>query len=213
MKSINLIFILLVSLAASAKPDPAAKKILAKSESIYKSYKSLEVEFQIENKAAESKSTYEKGLFQSKGNAFKIISDKQEIFNDGSTQWTFLKSQKEIQINNSGKEKGLFNPLSLLDMYKSSEYDYRLDEDLNEKGISYHQVDFKPMDRNQDIFKIKIAFDKKKSTIHKVFIYHKNGDKVTLHFKKSSSNKNFAADNFTLNTKLYPNIHIEDLRE
>ena len=63
MKSINLIFILLVSLAASAKPDPAAKKILAKSESIYKSYKSLEVEFQIENKAAESKSTYEKGLF------------------------------------------------------------------------------------------------------------------------------------------------------
>ena len=178
MKSINLIFILLVSLAASAKPDPAAKKILAKSESIYKSYKSLEVEFQIENKAAESKSTYEKGLFQSKGNAFKIISDKQEM-----------------------------------DMYKSSEYDYRLDEDLNEKGISYHQVDFKPMDRNQDIFKIKIAFDKKKSTIHKVFIYHKNGDKVTLHFKKSSSNKNFAADNFTLNTKLYPNIHIEDLRE
>ena len=91
MKSINLVLILLVTIGAYAKPDPAAKKILAKSESLYKSYKSLEVEFQIENKAAESKPVFEKGLFQSKGNAFKIISDKQEIFNDGSTQWTYLK--------------------------------------------------------------------------------------------------------------------------
>jgi outer membrane lipoprotein-sorting protein len=214
MKQIHFIVLVLLSISAYTRPDPGAKKLLTKSESIYKNYKSIEIEYQIETKAAEDKAVIEKGLFQSSGIAFKLIGSQQEIYNDGKTQWTYLKKQKEIQITDySSNNKNNIHPMQFLSMYKSGEYDYKFDNDLIEKGVTYQQVEFKPTDRNQDIFKIKIAFHKKQSTIYKVFLYFKNGDRSTIHFKTSRPNISIPENAFTLDPTKIPNTHVEDLRD
>ena len=196
MKQIHFIVLVLLSISAYTRPDPGAKKLLTKSESIYKNYKSIEIEYQIETKAAEDKAVIEKGLFQSSGIAFK------------------LKKQKEIQITDySSNNKNNIHPMQFLSMYKSGEYDYKFDNDLTEKGVTYQQVEFKPTDRNQDIFKIKIAFHKKQSTIYKVFLYFKNGDRSTIHFKTSRPNISIPENAFTLDPTKIPNTHVEDLRD
>lgn len=214
MKYLLSCLFLVQSLFSIAKPDPGAKKLLTKSENYYKSFSSTEIDFSIETKPAEAKTSIEKGTYTRQGDAFKLISDRQDIYVDGKIQWTYLKKQNEIQVSNYYKsDKNRLDPMQFIDLYKSADYDYRTDDDLVEKGINYHQIEFKILDKNSDLFKIKISLHKKTNAIHKIFLYQKNGDRTTIQFIKFKSNIKYAVSDFQLDPKKYPKAHVEDLRE
>ncbi|MDQ3142437.1 MAG: outer membrane lipoprotein carrier protein LolA [Bacteroidota bacterium] len=202
-----------VLVGISAKPDPNATKLLKKVEQYYKSLQSIEIPFTIEMKAAEQKPTIQKGNYIGMGNAYKIILPDQEIYSDGTTQWTYLKTQKEIQITEAVATESQLTPAMLSEMYKNKKYDFRMEAPVTESGVKLQVIDFKPADKNQSTFKIKLFINSLTLEIVKVQFFEKNGDRSLIQFKKAIKHSMVKNADFQLDTKKYPGVHIEDLRE
>ncbi len=202
------VFFLMV-VHSNAGTDPKALKILTHVDKKYTQYKSLKIEFDLETKAAESKPKIEKGSFVYQGDAFKMILPQQEIYFNGSVQWTYLVSQKEVQISKIESAENPFHPKYLVKLYKSDQYEYQLISTSKTEAV----FDFKPLDRKESVFKIKLYINTTTNQITKVQWFEKNGSNSTIKVKSNTVNAKIPNSDFEMKTDQLKGIHIEDLRE
>ena len=212
-KSIGSLLMLVFSISfLYGKPDPQAASILKKAEKYYASAKALELSFQYEYTAAESKPTVQNGSYRLLGDQFELDLQDQWILYDGLAQYTYLKKNKEIQITAPSIDELNFHPKTLLDYSKNGKFDFRLEGVEKIQNINCNVVDFKPLDKNISLFKIKLFIDSKTNQIKQVKFYEKNGDRITILFKKHNQSKKFTQKDFTFSAAKFPGVHVEDLR-
>ena len=119
------------SLATFAQKDAAAKAILNKVSEKYKSYDLVKTDFDftLENQQAGIKETrYGTLIAKSKANKFNVTiysaestakpEVEQQIISDGKTQWTYLKKDNEVQINNVDVSGSGLNPAQIFTIYE-----------------------------------------------------------------------------------------------
>ena len=113
-KLIFSIFLVLVTVVSVfAQTDAKAKAILAEVSKKYKAYDVIKAgfTFTIDNPQAKIKESHDGTLYvRSKANKFKVVLNDQEVISDGRSQWTYLKEDKEVQLNEVDNSSQGLNP-------------------------------------------------------------------------------------------------------
>lgn len=212
------IILLLLCIGASytghAQTDAKAKAILAEVTKKYKSYDAVKADFifTIDNPEAKVKES-QKGVLYVKANAnkYKMTMDDKDLISDGKSQWTYLKTDKEVQISNLDNSVDALNPAKIFTIYeKGFKYIYTGDSKVG--GKVFQMIDLAPIDTKKPYFKIRLSIDKIAKQIANVVIFDKNGNKYTYNVRVFSPNVKVTDAMFTFDPKKYPGVEVVDLR-
>lgn len=202
-------------LSKASDSDPKAKKILDGLKKQYNSYKSLEVNFELEIELPGKVKETQKGKLIKSGKKFLAQLTDQDVYCDGKTVWLHLKSNKEVQINNYEEGKSdeiMMSPTDMMKMYESGKYAYAITGNGVENGTNVTLIEFKPLDKKSSYSKMRLAVDTKNNKAVSMKVFSKDGSKYTLLVKNILPNKAYAPEVFVFNAKKYPGVRVEDLR-
>lgn len=203
------------SAAQPEKNDPEAKKVLDKIRKKYEAYKTLEASFNLSIEVPGQPKEVQKGKISQEGDKFRLEMDQQVIVSDAKTTWVYLKKNNEVQINTAqpGADNGFLTPKELLKRYQKGDFLYAINDKVTENGKVITLIEFKPKDKNSEYSKFRLSVDEKASTIQGIKAFSKDGSRYSFDISRLSTNKTFAAGTFGFDTKKYPGVHVEDLRD
>jgi len=130
---------------------------------------------------------------------------------DGKSQWTYIKKDKEVQLNNVDKSDDSFNPAQMFTMYEKG-YKYIYTGDQTIKGKVYQIIDLTPEDDKKEFFKVRLTIDKLKKQIYSALIFDKNGVKFNYTITSFTPNITVPETIFTFDKKTNPGVEVVDLR-
>src|SRR5437868_10711341 len=118
----KLIFILIGIIIANvtlAQYDPKALEVLEAMGKKYKALSSFEVNFTqaLTNESAGVKEEV-KAKITVKGDKYKLELAEQQVYNNGTTIWTYLPASKEVNVDNFDPKSEDLNPSKTFEMYK-----------------------------------------------------------------------------------------------
>lgn len=199
---------------AQAQTDPQAQSILAAVSKKYRSFKAIRTDFtfSVENKQANVKNTEKGTLYvDSKANKYKVVMGDKDLISDGKTQWTYLKADKEVQVNNASSSSDALNPATVFTMYEKG-YKYLYTGERKVGAKVYQMIDLSPIDTKVQYFKIRLSVDKVAKQIANVQVFDKNGSVYAYGINKFVPNVVVPAGTFSFDAKKYPGVEVVDLR-
>lgn len=208
-------FLLLVALFATSisvtAQDAKATALLDKVSNKVKSMKGLKAQFSLNVVGSNGKSNgTKKGTFLLKGNKYKIDLTEQKIICDGKSVWTYLPSNKEVQVSNYNPEEQTISPAKLFSGSYSKEYKSSYAGQKTVEGKKVDVVEMTPLKGNA--FKSLLLYiDKATSMVTGGMMTDRNGGSYT--YSISGVTNTDAPDNeFVFDTKKVPGIEVIDLR-
>ncbi len=145
------------------------------------------------------------GTIVIKGRKFQATTPQASIWFDGKTQWTYMKSNDEVNISTPTEAQlQAINPYNFINLYKKG-----YDATLNSSGKSYvtHLTATSPNNKIKELF---ITIDKK--TYHPTQVKMLHGKKWTVFDISNIKKENCADSQFKFNAKDFPTAEIIDLR-
>ncbi len=215
MKKISIIIsVLLLSISGikvSAQDDTKVKTILNGVGTTMKSYTSMKIEFtytmvNTKTKVNESKS----GVIQIKGAKYHLEIGGQIVFCDGSTVWTYLKDENEVNINNVSTQDDAINPTSILNNYIIN-FKPKWIKDVIEGGKTIAVIDMTPI-KGKSYYKVRLNIDKTAKQITSTIVYDKNGSTYTYKVNKFTTNIAMPDAIFTFNKAEHTGVEENDMR-
>jgi len=214
--------LLLSSASAFAQKDADAKAILDQVSKKYRAFSTIKSDFtfQVENKQGGINQTQNGTLLaQPKTNRFKLslfssgsVADlQQEIISNGKSQWTYLKAEKEVQVNDANNSTESFNPAQLFTMYEKG-YKYLYTGTQKLSGKTYQVVDLTPEDSKKTFFKVRLMIDKLSKQIYRATIFDNNGSVYTYTLRGAATNIQAPESVFAFDAKAHPGVEVVDLR-
>jgi outer membrane lipoprotein carrier protein len=199
---------------AAVYKDPDATRILSKIKKQYDTYKSLEVQFQMEMEFPGTPVEKQQGKLIQEGAKYHVQTDQYVIICDAKTLWFVNRQAKEGQINTVGKDDGLtmFSPLELMKIYEKDNHNIGLVNEFTEKGVGYQEIEFVPRDRSADYSKARLVVRKGTHEISDVRFFNKDGSRMSLKIKSLAPNKAVPAGQFAFKSSQFPGVYMEDLR-
>lgn len=207
-----------------AQKDAAAKAILNQVSAKYKTYDVVKTDFDftLDAQQAGVKETQSGSLIaKSKANKFKVTlfsagtsaipQVEQEIISDGKTQWTYLKKDNEVQVNNVDAGGEGLNPAQIFTIYEHG-YKYIYTGEIKKDGRVYEEIDLNPEDEKKTFFKVRLLIDKVKKQIYSALIFDKNGNKYTYTLKSFTPNIPVPDNTFSFDPKMHKGVEVVDLR-
>ncbi len=222
MKKIALYILLLWSVNLVAQDftqapdsDPEAKVVLERLKTKYDGLSAMQAEFALTIEIPEEDKIVQKGTMAQMDNKYRLDLPEQSIISDGETLWFHLPNNNEVQINDAEElmeEDEFLTPQKVLDMYENGEFIYVLADEYSKDGTVMQQIEFKPVDRESDLFKMRMMVDKKANAIKSVKAFSKDGSRYTLELLNFDTAAQFQKGHFNFDASKYPDIYIEDLR-
>lgn len=196
--------------------DANAKKILDQMSKKYKGYNSMyaQVEFKNENKAAGIDQKSEIKITLS-GTKYSITVDSTMILlNDDTTTCSISLEDEEgtmesYEASNSNEE---ITPSNIWTIYEKGFY-YILAEPTTFKGKPAHVIDLAPENKDLDYFKIKMTVNKEDKSIMSMRVLFKDGTHHVYNLELFKANVKVDNSTFKFNSKDYPEVEMEDLRD
>jgi outer membrane lipoprotein-sorting protein len=198
---------LLPAPAKNQTNDPEATRILKKLKDKYTAFASLYSEYVLTIDNRETKET-QNGKITQKGNKFHVDNNGNQIFCDGVTLWMYVKNNNVVQINNFEEDEDPMSPSRILKIYESeNEYLFAITSQDQVKA----EIEFKPLKKDADFFKIRIEVDKTKNEVRYIKVFAKDGTTYTLDIKTIRSSAPTDAQ-FVFKKESFPGVKVEDLR-
>jgi len=212
-KIASLLIVLFVSLskASFAQYDPKAAAILDAMSSKYKSMPSFKAKFVYTLEAPNNVKETAEGEIVVKGSKFTLKLDGQEIINNGSTVWTYIKDANEVNVSNYEPDENDMSPTKIYTMYKKG-YKYTFLEEKSENGKTYEVVDLIPEDRKPQIFKVRMEINKKDKTLKSWKIFEKNGNKYYYTVKEFIPDFKVEDNYFSFDVSKHKGVEVIELR-
>jgi outer membrane lipoprotein-sorting protein len=195
-----------------AQYDPKALETLEAMSKKYKAIPTFEASLtsSLTNEAEGVKDEF-KGKITVKGEKFKLSLDEQEIYNNGTTVWTYLPAAKEVNIDNYEPGSEDINPTKIFDMYKKG-FKYLHLGEKTENGVVLEEIDLVPEKKDAQYFKIKMFIVKKDKSIQNWTMFDRSGNKYKYTITKFTPNVKVDDTFFNFDVKKYPGIEVIDLR-
>ena len=173
-------------------------------------YKNISIDFELEYENEIDSITEKKiGKISIEGDKYRLEIDQQLIVSNSIDQWIYSKETNEVQIMKYDSENEFMNPSNLLKIYEK-DYNFRYQKEYKINSTYYHVISLFPNEENNEILKIDLTIDKKKSIIKKIQAFESSGAIFSYNILKYKFDlKNL---NFEFNTKEYEDIYIIDLR-
>lgn len=197
---------------ARAQQDPKAEKVLEAMTKKYQSLKVFSAAFTqtLENPKNKIKETMQGDIFVS-GNKFRLKMKDQEIINNGTTIWTFMKSENEVNISDNDPEDQQMSPNAIFTLYKKG-YKYALVDEVREAGQAYHIIEMSPEDKNNPVYKVRLQINKKDNSIKNWTMFRENGNRYVYAIKNFNPNPEVDANFFSFDKNKYKGVKVIDLR-
>lgn len=201
----------IVSLA-TAQNDPKAGAALDEMSKKYKEMAGFKATFtyDVENTSHKLKESG-KGDIAVKGSKYKLKLADQEIFNNGTTVWTYIKSNNEVNITDYEPDPEEITPDKIYTMYKKG-YKYILQGEQNVDGVIVQIIDLEPIDRNGSINKIRLVIGKKDKYLKSWKIFENTGTVHTYTIKTFTPDVQLPDTEFSFDKNKFPNVIVNDLR-
>jgi outer membrane lipoprotein-sorting protein len=212
-KSLSLLFLSAVlSLPAVAQQDPKAGKILDEMSAKYQALKAFQATFTqtLENPSAKVKQNISGDITVS-GQKFRLKLTGQEVINNGTTTWTYLKNENEVNISDSDPETQDMSPSQIYTMYKKG-YKYAYVNQVTEGGEALDVIELSPENRQNDVYKVRLKVRKKDASVKSWQMYKKNGNQYTFLIKNFKPNPPVDATTFAFDKAKYKGVKVVDLR-
>jgi outer membrane lipoprotein carrier protein len=206
-------FLFVLGFSASAQNDPKAQTVLDAMSKKYKDMPSFKAKFSftLVNTEAKVKETSE-GDIEVKGAKFHLKMGNQEIYNNGTTVWTYLKDANEVNISSYEPEENEVTPTKIYTLYKKG-YKYHILKEEIYNGVAYDVIELNPEDvKKSKFFKIKIEISKIDKSVRSWKIYEKNGSVYTYMIKSFTPNLKLEDTYFNFDKTKYAGVTVEDLR-
>lgn len=216
-----LVFCVSVQIFGQDVKQKEAKILLDEVSTKFKALNSFHANFTMlmESPATDMKEEYS-GEITAQGDKFKLLikgNDPKEIYNNGTTIWTYF-PEEEVTISDVEEgENGLLSISKLINMYKTG-YKYLIEGKAVVNGKNCQIVVLNPeiingQSSNPDIFKIRLWIDSKTKEMVSWKIFEKNGNRYTTTITKFIPNHSVTPTMFTFDTKAHKGIEINDMRE
>ena len=194
----NLFLMLMVAICTSAQ---TAKQVLDKTAAALSNKGGVTANFTVTGKSMGSTS----GRISVKGRMFQATTPQAIIWFNGKTQWTYMKSQEEVNVSNPTEAQlQAINPYNFINIYKKG-YSYTM------KTVSAgYEVHLKATDAKRQIQEMYITVNK--STYAPSQVKMRQGKKWTTINVSSLKKANLSSSVFTFPSKDYPNAEVIDLR-
>jgi len=221
MKNLMSLFamLLLVQVAFAQKAiieesDPRATKLLDKMSKKFEGFSSYELDFSVSMTVPDNdEPQVQKGKFIRKGAQYRVISHDQNIFCDAQNVWIFTPKSNEVQINDADDMGDDFvSPDKLFNLYKTDEYLYHISREFKDGKSKMVEVEFKPVDRMSDFFKVKMVLNTTTNQPKSIKIFYKDGLRVTMTLSGLKKNKTYDKGFFSFDKSKHPGVKVEDLR-
>lgn len=213
-KLISLLVVLCtIALPAFSQNDTKAQTVLDAMSKKYKDMPSFKAKFSftLVNPQAKVKETSE-GDIEVKGAKFHLKMGNQEIYNNGTTVWTYLKDVNEVNISAYEPDENEVTPTKIYTIYKKG-YKYHFLEEKVYNGVTYDVIELNPEDiKKSKFFKIKIEVSRADKSVRSWKIYEKNGSEYTYMIKSFTPNTKLEDAYFNFDKTKYAGVTVEDLR-
>ncbi len=194
--------------------DPKAKTILDQVSTKTKAYKTIQAEFGIiiDNKQAKSKDS-KKGTIWIKANKYKVDLASSIIFNDGKTQWSYMKDANEVNVTTPDpNDDSSLNPAKMFTIYEKG-YKIRFIAEKFEGSRALYEIELYPINLKKDFTKITLKIDKTKMQIFSMKRFGKDGTDYLIEVVKMETDKDMLDAMFTFDKTKFPKVEINDLRD
>jgi outer membrane lipoprotein-sorting protein len=208
----SFVFFISICSISLAQYDAKAEAILEKLSKKYELIKAYKAEFicELENPQAKVKDKFS-GEINVKGAKFTITSGNQHIINNGTTVWTYLKEENEVNISDYTPDEDEITPTKIYSIYKSG-FKYLLNEEEKIKNVVFDVIELVPENKNKPYFKIKIWVNRKEQTIARWRIFEKNGNRFLYTVQNFQANAKLEDEIFTFDKAKYKGVEVVDLR-
>jgi len=214
MKRLSAFLLALVAFAqvAFAQKDTKAAGILDAMSHKYQSMKVFNALFTqtLENSNNKLKETIQGDITVS-GNKFHLKLKDQEIINNGTTIWTFMKSENEVNISDNDPDEQQMSPNAIFTLYKKG-YKYNFVNEIKEAGQTYSIIDLAPEDKNNQVYKVRLQINKKDNAIKSWTMFRSNGNRYVYTIKEFDPNPTVDANYFAFDKSKYKGVKVIDLR-
>ena len=195
---INILVMLVIAIGTSAQ---TAKQVLDKTAAALSNKGGVTANFTVTGKNIGSTS----GRISVKGRMFQATTPQAIIWFNGKTQWTYMKSQQEVNVSNPTEAQlQAINPYNFINIYKKG-YSYT----MKTVGGGY-EVHLKATDKKRSIQEMYVTVNK--STYAPSQVKMRQGTKWTTINISSLKKANISNATFTFPAKDYPNAEVVDLR-
>lgn len=183
-----------------SQSDQEAKAILDQIKSNLDSYKGIEVDFDYVVTVPEEAPQKQEGNMLVVGERYALDLNDYGIYSDGQTVWMYDKAIEEVNINNREENEDLLisSPTDLLDFYQKDDFIYAFYDELVVDGRIITMIDFKPVDDEQEFFKIRLSVDKKQNLPAGAKLFYRDGTRIEVVFKQISNQSQFSDSDFVL---------------
>lgn len=207
-----LLVALLPALPAAAQQDPKAAKILDQMSAKYQALNAYNATFTqtLESPGLKGKENINGDITVS-GQKFHLKLSGQEVINNGTTMWTYLKNENEVNISDADPEEQEMSPSQIYSMYKKG-YKYAYVEEVKDGGDPCDVIELSPENRAADLFKVRLTVRQKDRSIKAWKMFKKNGNKYTFTIKNFKPNPPVDATTFVFDKAKYKGVKVVDLR-
>ena len=190
-----------------------ATSILDKAASAYENSNGLKAYFTMQTRSDVQKvSESFDGTIDIKGDKFVLKTPDMITWFDGTTQWSYVERNEEVNVSTpTGEELQTTNPALLLRSYKKGFSATLKGESTAPNGKAAYDIELTPK-KKSDIIRVELQIEKFSGRPASIAVFAKNGLSNTIRIGKMETGVNQPDSFFVFNEKDYPDAEIVDLR-
>ncbi len=213
MKKLKVLVIVMFSSVMMAfGQDAKADAILEAMSAKYKKMQTFKADFSYATVSSAGKIGRKRtGQIAVKGVKFKLNMVGQEIYNNGSEIYSFVKETNEVNITEyDDSADSQFSPANIYNIYKKG-YKYKYNGSTNISGTSYDVVELVPIKKN-NVSKVELVVDKNSKILKRWKLWDSSGKQTVFDVSNFVANPTLSDNYFKFNTANYPGVEVVDLR-
>lgn len=204
MKQIRTLIILLLLSCFTPAMAETAQQLLNRAAEKIRTSPSIKIGYAI---SASSGNTT--GTMTLAGDKFVMSSPEIKIWYDGTTQWSYLISQGEVNITEpTADELQQVNPLVIINRFRNSYTSAFVKTDA--KNVK--KILLTSKSKNADISSATITINTTTLLPTAIVITLRSGQKMTINVNSATVGSALQVSTFRFPTKTYPNVELIDLR-
>lgn len=190
-----------------------AVSILDKAADAYDKSNGLTARFTMQIRSEVQKiSESSEGTIDIKGEKFVLKTPDMITWFDGTTQWSYVDRNDEVNITTpTGEDLQMTNPALLLRSYKKGFDAVYKGESTASNGKAAYDIELTPKKKG-DITMVTLQIEKFSGLPASISLSTKNGVNTTIRIGKMQTSVNQPDHYFVFNPKEYPDAEIVDLR-
>jgi outer membrane lipoprotein-sorting protein len=213
MKKLWILLALVVASINTNAQDAKAGAILDAMSAKYKNMKTFTANFTYGVLSSSGKTGRARaGNIAVKGVKFKLNMAGQEIYNNGTEIYSYVKETNEVNVTEfDASADSQFSPANIYGIYKKG-YKYTYKGVKTVAGIATEVVELVPLKDNGNVKKLEISVDKSSKTITNWKLTDDSGKTTVFDIQKFTPNVSLSDSYFSFNSSKHPGVEVVDLR-